>query len=112
MHDALPDVADPYPEIERLRAAVSHAERLNAVGRAIAAELDPQRLAQTVVDAATELTGAELGALFYSHDDGRTESYLLYAVSGPARDRFARLALPRNTRSEERRVGKECRSRW
>lgn len=97
MHDTLPDVADLHREIERLRAAVSHAERINAVGRAIAAELDPQCLAQTVADAATELTGAELGALFYSPGDGRTESYLLYAVSGPARDRFARLALPRNT---------------
>src|SRR5215468_3269444 len=97
MHDALPDVADLHREIERLRAAVSHAERINAVGRAIAAELDPQRLAQTVVDAATELTGAELGALFYSPGDGRTESYLLYAVSGVPRERFARLALPRNT---------------
>jgi signal transduction histidine kinase len=97
MHDALPDVGDLHREIERLRAAISHAERLNAVGRTIAAELDPQRLAQTVVDAATELTGAELGALFYSPGDGRTESYLLYAVSGPLRERFARLALPRNT---------------
>ncbi|HEX8110127.1 MAG TPA: ATP-binding protein [Kofleriaceae bacterium] len=97
MHDALPDVADLHGEIERLRAAVSHAERVNAVGRAIAGELDPLRLAQTVADAATELTGAELGALFYSPGDGRTESYLLYAVSGMPRDRFARLALPRNT---------------
>ena len=97
MHGALPDVADLHREIERLRAAVSHTERINAVGRAIAAELDPQRLAQTVVDAATELTGAELGALFYSPGDGRTESYLLYAVSGAPPERFARLALPRNT---------------
>ena len=85
--DALPDLADPHREIERLRAAVSHAERINAVGRAIAAELDPQCLAQTVADAATELTGAELGALFYSPGDGRTESYLLYAVSAAPRDR-------------------------
>jgi signal transduction histidine kinase len=97
MHDALPDVADPHGEIEHLRAALSHAERINAVGRAIAAELDPQRLAQTVADAATELTGAELGAVFYNPGDGRTESYLLYAVSGAQRERFARLALPRNT---------------
>jgi signal transduction histidine kinase len=97
IHDALPDPADLHLEIERLRAAVSHVERINEVGRAIAAELDPQRLAQTVADAATELTGAEVGALFYNPGDGRTESYLLYAVSGAPRERFARLALPRNT---------------
>ncbi|HEX3759659.1 MAG TPA: ATP-binding protein [Kofleriaceae bacterium] len=97
MLDAPPDAAALHLEIERLRAAVGHAERINEVGRAIAAELDPQRLAQTVIDAATELTGAELGALFYNPGDGRTESYLMYAVAGVARDRFSRLPLPRNT---------------
>lgn len=97
MLDAPPDAAALHLEIERLRAAVGHAERINEVGRAIAAELDPQRLAQTVVDAATELTGAELGALFYNPGDGRTESYLLYAVAGVGRERLTRLALPRNT---------------
>jgi len=97
MLDAPPDVAALHHEIERLRAALGHAERINAVGRAIAAELDPQRLAQTVVDAATELTGAEIGALFNHPGDGRTESYLMYAVAGVSRDRFTRIALPRNT---------------
>lgn len=91
------DVADLHREIDRLRAAVDHHERLNAIGRTIAAELDPRRLAQIVVDAATELTGAELGALFYSLGDNRSDNYLLYAVSGAPRDSFARLALPRNT---------------
>ena len=83
-------------EIERLRAAVDLAERLNAIGRTIAAELDPRRLAQTVSDAATELTGAEIGALFYSIGEGRVDN-LLHAVSGAPRDQFSRLALPRNT---------------
>jgi len=72
-------------------------ERLNSVGRTIAAELDHQRLAQTVVDAATDLTGAQYGALFYSISDDRIESYMLYAIAGMPRDAFAKLALPRNT---------------
>lgn len=83
-----------HDELERERVTL---ERLHAVGRTIAAELDPQRLAQTVIDAATELTGAELGALFYSITGERVESYMLYAISGAPRERFAGLPLPRNT---------------
>ncbi|HEX7836629.1 MAG TPA: GAF domain-containing protein, partial [Kofleriaceae bacterium] len=83
-----------HAELERERTTL---ERLHTVGRTIAAELDPQRLAQTVIDAATELTGAELGALFYSVAGERVESYMLYAVSGAPREQFAGLPLPRNT---------------
>lgn len=97
MHDLAPDLDSLYGEIERLRAALDHAERLNAVGRTIAAELDRQRLAQTVVDAAAELTGAEIAALFYSSDDGRIGGELGYAVAGASREQFSRLPLPRNT---------------
>ena len=81
-------------ELELERRAL---ERLNAVGRTIAAELDHQRVAQTVIDAATELTGAQFGALFYNVTDDRVESYMLYATSGLPREAFARLPLPRNT---------------
>lgn len=97
MHDAAAETEALHREVERLRAAITHAERLTAIGRTIAAELDHQRLAQTVVDAATELTGAEIGALFYTIAGGRTGADLLYAVAGARRDAFARLALPRNT---------------
>src|ERR1700740_3063798 len=97
MPDAAIDVDALHREIERLRAAVAHAERLNAVGRTIAAELDHQRLAQAIVDAATELSGAEIGALFYNVEDGGIGSELIYAVSGAHREQFARLPLPRNT---------------
>src|ERR1043166_7770217 len=97
MHDAAFDVDALHRENVRLRDAVAHLERLSAAGRAIAAELDHQRLTQTVIDAATELTGAEIGALFYSINDGRVESYTLYAVAGISRERFAKLPLPRNT---------------
>jgi signal transduction histidine kinase len=72
-------------------------ERLNAVGRAIAAELDHRRLAQLVIDAATELTGAQIGAFFYNVTDERIESYMLHAVAGLPREVFAKLPLPRNT---------------
>jgi signal transduction histidine kinase len=81
-------------ELELERTAL---EKLNAVGRTIAAELDHRRLAQMVVDAATELTGAQFGAFFYNVADERIESYTLHAVAGLPREAFARLPLPRNT---------------
>lgn len=83
-----------HAELELERVAL---ERLNAVGRTIASELDHRRLAQTVVDAATELTGAEFGAFFYNVTDDRIESYTLYAVAGLPREAFGKLPLPRNT---------------
>jgi signal transduction histidine kinase len=81
-------------ELELERASL---EKLNGIGRTITAELDHRRLAQMVVDAATELTGAQFGAFFYNVTDERIESYMLYAVAGLPRETFARLPLPRNT---------------
>jgi signal transduction histidine kinase len=111
MHDTTDEAAALHHEVERLRGVVERTERklqavererdalekLNIAGRAIAAELDHRRLAQTVIDAATELTGAQLGAFFYSVTDDRIESYMLYATAGLPREAFASLPLPRNT---------------
>jgi signal transduction histidine kinase/DNA-binding response OmpR family regulator len=72
-------------------------ERLNAVGTAIAAELDLDRAVQIVTDAATELSGAAFGSFFYNviNDDG--ESYTLDTLSGVSREAFAGFPMPRNT---------------
>jgi signal transduction histidine kinase len=111
MHDTTDEVAALRHELDRLRTAselterklhqaeraVADLERLNTAGRAIAGELDHQKLAQTVIDAATELTGAQIGALFYSATDERVDGYMLYACAGLPREAFAELPLPRNT---------------
>jgi signal transduction histidine kinase len=104
MLDTTDEAAALHHEVERLRAALQVAERervalekLTAAGRAIAAELDHQRLAQTVIDAATELTGAQTGALLYTVTDDPVESSLLHASAGLPREVFAELPLPRNT---------------
>ena len=72
-------------------------ERLNAVGTAIAAELDLERAVQIVTDAATELSGAAFGSFFYNvvNEDG--EAYTLYTLSGVPREAFSRFPMPRNT---------------
>jgi signal transduction histidine kinase len=115
VHDATGYVDALQQQIERLRAELTHAqeardalerecvmlERLNTVGRSIASDLDHQRVAQTVIDAAVAMTGAQMGALFFNITGGasveRAESYTLYAVAGVPREAFAKLPLPRNT---------------
>ena len=57
---------------EQVREEARRLELLNRTGNVIAAELDLERLVQTVTDAAVELTGAEFGAFFYNVlDDDR-----------------------------------------
>ena len=70
---------------------------LNRVGQNLAAELDLDKLVQSITDAATRLSNAEFGALFYRIDDSSREGYLLYALSGAPRAAFANFPLPRNT---------------
>ncbi|MGQ0645884.1 MAG: PAS domain S-box protein, partial [Elusimicrobiota bacterium] len=87
-------VAAGRRELEEARGEI---EALYQVSRALAAELDLDKLVQKVTDAGTELTGAKFGAFFYNVDDGQGGSYLLYTLSGAPREAFEKLGLPRNT---------------
>lgn len=51
---------------ERIRRQADHLETLHRLGEQLAAELDAEVLAQKVVDAATRLAGAQVGAFFYN----------------------------------------------
>ncbi len=72
-------------------------ETLYRIGKSLAAELDPQKVVQTVTDEATALTGARYGAFFYNALNDRGESYLLYTLAGAPREAFAKFPVPRNT---------------
>ena len=72
-------------------------ETVNRVGQMLSAELDLEKLVQSVTDAATELSGAQFGAFFYNVLDERGESYMLYTISGVPREKFADFPMPRNT---------------
>jgi PAS domain S-box-containing protein len=72
-------------------------ETLNRVGRAVAAQLDLERIVQIVTDAATEVAGAAYGAFFYNVTEPSKESYWLYTLSGAPRDAFADFPMPRAT---------------
>ena len=70
---------------------------INRVGRMLSAELDQEKLIQSVTDAATELTGAEFGAFFYNVNDADGDSYMLYALSGAPHEAFANFHAPQAT---------------
>ena len=72
-------------------------EIVNRLGAAVAAEQNLDIIVQTIVDGSVELTGAEFGAFFYNLVDQSGESYMLYSLSGVAREAFADFPMPRNT---------------
>jgi signal transduction histidine kinase len=73
------------------------ADTLQRIGTAIAAEMDPEKVLQTVTDTATALTGAGFGAFFYNVNDPTGESYMLFTLAGAPREAFSRFPMPRNT---------------
>lgn len=72
-------------------------EILNNTGAFIAAELDLDRIVQSVTDAGVELTGAQFGAFFYNVTNDAGESYMLYSLSGVPREAFSSFPMPRAT---------------
>ncbi|KQQ86886.1 hypothetical protein ASF77_19550 [Massilia sp. Leaf139] len=77
---------------ETLRDETRILEVLNRTGQALASTLDGDMLLQAITDAGTQLSGARFGAFFYTTQDERGESLLLYTVSGAPREAFARFA--------------------
>jgi PAS domain S-box-containing protein len=80
-----------------LRRETRQMEVVNQMGASIAAELDLDRVVQMVTDAGAELTAAEFGGFFYNVLDEKGESYMLYALSGVAREKFEGFPMPRAT---------------
>lgn len=91
------DVTERKRTEESLREETRTLELLNLTGAALAGDLDLERVAQTVTEAATELSGARYGALFYNVIDDKGGRHTHYAVSGMPRDAFGRFPMPRNT---------------
>lgn len=70
---------------------------LNRTGMAIGSTLDLEVLLQKVTDAATEVSGAEIGAFFYNTTDASGDAFRLYALSGAPRKAFEKFGQPRAT---------------
>ncbi|HET6569329.1 MAG TPA: GAF domain-containing protein [Rhodothermales bacterium] len=82
---------------EAIREQARELAVINRVNATLAAELDLERLVQSVTDAGTELTEAQFGAFFYNVVDRDGESYMLYTISGVPREAFSKFPMPRNT---------------
>ncbi len=72
-------------------------ETLQGIGVALTMELDLHKVAHTVIDSATQLTGAQFGAFFYNLFDEEGDGNTLYALSGAQRDVFGEFPLPHQT---------------
>ncbi len=80
-------------DISQRKAAERRLEAVDRIAKAIASNLDLDRIVQTVTDAATEITGAKFGAFFYNLVDPQGERYTLYALSGAPRARLSRNSI-------------------
>jgi signal transduction histidine kinase len=91
------EIAERQRAEAALREQTRIVETINRVGQALVAELDQEQLVQAITDAATEVTGAQFGALFYNVLNEQGESYTLYTLSGAPREAFEGFPMPRNT---------------
>jgi PAS domain S-box-containing protein len=84
-------------DVTALKQAELDRDAIWETGKLLTAELDLQKLVQTLTDHATRLSKAEFGAFFYNLIDDKGESYMLYTLSGVPRDKFSKFPMPRNT---------------
>ena len=66
-------------------------------GLLLAKHLDLPTLVQAATDAGLQLCGAQFGAFFCNVTDAAGERYLLSALSGADREKFAQFPMPRKT---------------
>jgi signal transduction histidine kinase/CheY-like chemotaxis protein len=81
---------------DSLEQEVAVLELLQRTALTIAAKLDVTSVVQTAVDAAADLAGAQLGALFYIHGGQERAAYARDAQTGQPREAFA---APRGVRA-------------
>ena len=91
------DITQQRRSEEALREESRTLELLNKTGTMLASKLDLQALLQAVTDAATELSGARVGAFFYNTTNVDGDAFLLFTISGTPRDAFERFGQPRAT---------------
>ena len=69
-------------------------ELLNETGITLASNLDLESLLQTVMDAATQLSGAKFGAFFYNATGEQSDAFVIHTVSGAPRKAFEKPDQP------------------
>lgn len=91
------DVTERRRAEDALREESRILELLNETGTSLASKLDLKTLVQAVTDAATQLSGANIGAFFYIVKGAEGDALMLYSLSGASREAFEKFGQPRAT---------------
>jgi PAS domain S-box-containing protein len=97
MYGVVQDITERKQAEEALREEREIVESINRIGVMLSAELDQEKLVQSVTDAATDLTGAHFGSFFYNVFNEQGGAYMLYTLSGVPREAFSHFPMPRAT---------------
>ncbi len=89
------DISDRKRAEQTLREQAEIIETVNRLGQTLAAELDLHKLVQAVIDAATDISAARFGSLFYNVLNEKVESHMRCAFSGPYSEVLAQFPMPR-----------------
>jgi PAS domain S-box-containing protein len=89
------DVTERHQMEEAQREQAALADTIQRFGRSVASELDLGAVVQAVTDAATLVTGAELGAFLYDVVGDGGEAQTLYTISGVDTSGSAGVSMPR-----------------
>lgn len=73
---------------EALREEYTIVEQLNALSRALAAELDVNKIVQVVAEAGTRIARAQFGAFLYARTQAEGEGYAIYSAPSGRRTRL------------------------
>jgi PAS domain S-box-containing protein len=82
------DITEQKIKEQRLQQEMRSTETLYKIGRSLAAELDLQRLLQTITDSASEAIGASFGAFLYHGVEEPGKTLRLHTWSGIDHERF------------------------
>jgi PAS domain S-box-containing protein len=91
------DITQRKHDEEELRQHRRALELISQVGLALSAELELEKLLQSVTEAATRFTGAQYGAFFQKQGDHGDEHFTLHTLCRAPREAFASLGVPRST---------------
>lgn len=84
-------------DIEQQKASQALLQITNDFAASLAADLDLDRIVQSLTDASTSAIGADFGAFFFKAADKEGESFLVSTLSGASREAFEKLGPPRAT---------------
>ncbi|HET9240220.1 MAG TPA: CHASE domain-containing protein [Oligoflexus sp.] len=93
------DITEQKAKEERLQQEIRSTETLYKIGRSLAAELDLQRLLQTITDSASEAIGATFGAFLYHAAEDPAETFHLHTLSGVSHENFPHGLTPESTKA-------------